>query len=686
MIEGGIAVKKASKSGSKRAGSGRAVATGRGSSFRGGASKVPATPTRRRLRVYAFDPSLSTRLDMWRANQVTLNLPWEPLGVWNGREAVKGPVGDYLEVVDVDPASGLSYEPVDLDEARLLASDGVEASEIDPKFHQQMVYAVGMNTIVHFERALGRSAMWNPRWVFRGGKWSQEYVHRLRMYPHAMREANAYYSPDKKAILFGYFKAVDDGSGLIMPGSTVFTCLSHDIIAHEVTHALLDGLHPYFTDASNADVLAFHEAFADIVAIFSRFSMPEVVRTELARAQGRFDAENMLGKLAQQFGAALGKRKGLREYIGKEADPSLIKRTMEPHDRGAILVAAVFDAFMGIYRHRTRDLMRIATGGTGVMPDGDLHPDLVERLSREAFTSARHVLTICVRALDYCPPVDITFGEYLRSLITADTDMVPDDDKSYRVAIIEGFRRHGIYPEGVNSMSEEALRWERPQFSEGLQECIAAALEEVERREKKDGRREEVVPHGVFLRGTTPPPHLTQRGRAHVKMDRACTIIRDYLLKHLKDEPDIQWQLGVCAGKRTPGSVHALDSRGRPSFQVNRLRQARRVGPAGIEVADYVLEITQKRDGFIDPERQKEVDKPSRSAGGRSGGADFVMRGGCTLNIDMKSHQVRYCMAKNILSDRRLERQREFLGCGVPGMGIYSGKADRETFAMLHRH
>jgi hypothetical protein len=70
-----------------------------------------------------------------------------------------------------------------------------------------MVYAVAMNTIDHFERALGRTALWANRLVRnkQGHIIDQRYVPRLRIYPHALREANAYYSPAKIALLFGYF-------------------------------------------------------------------------------------------------------------------------------------------------------------------------------------------------------------------------------------------------------------------------------------------------------------------------------------------------------------------------------------------------------------------------------------------------------------------------------------------------
>ena len=69
-----------------------------------------------------------------------------------------GPIGEYIEVVDVDPASQCCYAPVDLNHPAALSQDGLPPSESNPRFHQQMVYAVAMKTIESFERALGRVA------------------------------------------------------------------------------------------------------------------------------------------------------------------------------------------------------------------------------------------------------------------------------------------------------------------------------------------------------------------------------------------------------------------------------------------------------------------------------------------------------------------------------------------------
>jgi hypothetical protein len=97
--------------------------------------------------------------------------------------------------------------------------------------------------------------------------------------PHALRQANAFYSPENVALLFGTFEADADDPGTDLPGGRIYSCLSHDIIAHETTHAILDGMQRNYNQPTNPDVLAFHEAFADLVALLQHFALTDVLST-----------------------------------------------------------------------------------------------------------------------------------------------------------------------------------------------------------------------------------------------------------------------------------------------------------------------------------------------------------------------------------------------------------------------
>jgi len=614
--------------------------------------KSTSPPTCRRLRVYAFDPSLATQLETAVVNQATLKIPWE--------EVERGPVGQYLEVVDYDPASQCYYAPVDLNDRHLLAQDGLAPSEGHPGYHQQMAYAVAMRTIRNFELALGRLALWSPRRVEGpAGKEHDQFIQRLRIYPHAMREANAYYSPEKKALLFGYFPASTRSPGNNLPGGMVFTCLSHDIVAHETTHALLDGMHRRFTESSNPDVLAFHEAFADIVALLQHFSMAEVLRHQIARTRGDLTGESLLGQLAQQFGQATGHYGALRSAIGEvnpetgqwellRPDPAAYETTLEPHDRGAILVATIFDAFLAIYRARIADLLRIATGGTGLLRPGAIHPDLVNRLAEEAARAAQQVLTISIRALDHCPPVDITFGEYLRALITADSDTAPEDERGYRIAFIEAFRRRGIYPRDVRTLSVGSLRWQGP-ANEQEQNLFCGFVERLSAEDEKWrlSRSRRDVYHRME----------TMRARLH-----------GYLKEKLAEE-------GVL--------YEGFDKD--KKFEVHSLRPTERTGPGGEAVAQWVIEVTQRRREYSDGQPPPPGESPDESR------EWFWFRGGCTWIVDADTGSVRYAIGKNINSAARLERQRKFL-TEVSGQSLratYFGAGGKggqaEPFALLHR-
>jgi len=595
-----------------------------------------APPAHRRLRIFAIDPGASGRLDTVFINQVVAKVQWERSPT-NSNLLQPGPVGSYLEIVDIDPASGLAYLPVDLNDRFILAEDGLAPSEGDPRFHQQMVYAVAMMTIRNFELALGRAALWatklNPTKQNGRTVYNEVYVPRLRIYPHALRQDNAFYSPDKVALLFGYFPAKTSASGAA-PGQNVFTCLSHDIVAHETTHALLDGLHRRFKEGTNPDVFAFHEAFADIVAIFQHFTFPELLLRHVVRStRGNLASGELLADLARQFGEATGHSRALRSAIGQKADPAQYSETREPHDRGAILVAAVFEAFLAIYKRRTADLFRLATEGTGVLRPGAIHPDLVERLAGEAAKTAQRILTICIRALDYMPPVDINFGDYLRALITADHDLVPDDRLGYRIAFIEAFQARGIDADGVRSLAVDNLRWKEPVSQPPGFEKIVAEMD---------------------LSWDLESDRLDAFRKARENAAK--------LHAWIKQNVDAE-------GARQLG----LDLSAAPKFEVHSVRPARRVASNGGFLNELVIVVTQRRKVRLDP------NDPA---------TEFYFRGGATWLVDARkgNERIRYAIMKGVGSARRLEQQRRYTSerLGQSLSALYFGDEVKEPFALLH--
>lgn len=601
-----------------------------------------------------MDPSLSTALDTVGVSEVTFRLPWE--------ELKPGPVGEYLEVIDVDPASQCVYEQVDLDHPMLLAQDGLAPSEGTPQFHQQMVYATASLTIRNFERALGRRALWRPGPSPDPSNPADDshYVPRLRVYPHALREPNAYYSPAKVALLLGYFNAGSDVPGEQMPGTRVFTCLSHDIVAHETTHALLDGMNRDFLTPSNADVHAFHEAFADIVALFQHFTFPEILRHQISSTRGDIRSQqNVLGSMATQFGRTTGRRGALRDAIGSIVEgqwtPHIAKaseylQATEPHERGSYLVAAVFDAFLSIYERRVADLLRIATNGTGVLEPGAIHPDLVNRFAEEAAKSAQHVLTMCIRALDYCPPTDITFGEYLRAIITADFDLVRNDDLNYRIAFIEAFRRRGIYPRDVPTLSVESLRWRGPEH-ESLppSEELSSQL---------DLLREMAT---SFIYAETRKDVFTRQREMRRELHKA-------LAQHFRTSPN------AVADARFLGVDHAKP------FEVRMARIAFQSSPDGDVNPILLLGLRQvDKNVAIDPS-------------GILSQEQMNFERGSTLVANLRTLKIRYCIRKGMGSGTRLDRQREFAlqsygtlrATYLGARPMLSGEGN-EPFAALHR-
>lgn len=336
-----------------------------------------------------------------------------------------GPRGARFYVVDFDSASG------HLQPAAKIAPDGSDdfagarSSELlrDPRFRAQNVYAIAASTLATAEAALGRRLGWK----FDG--------HQLYLVPHAFPEANAFYSPEDGAIFFGYVPGAE---------AEVQTALSHDIVAHETMHAILDGLRPRFNEPGLPDQLAFHEGIADCVALLSVFSLEAVVGHLLGEPgeDGKLPAAQLsaaaLGRtslfaLAEELGVEGGRGSALRRSIELEVSPAWrAKREFEePHRRGEVLVAAVMHTLLEMWSKRL-----VAIGGGGRADR--------ERVVEEGSAAAVHLLGMLLRGIDYMPPVELEFEDVLDAVLSADEVVAPDDKRRYRETLEERFGAFGI--------------------------------------------------------------------------------------------------------------------------------------------------------------------------------------------------------------------------------------------------
>ncbi|UOE49011.1 hypothetical protein MTO98_31935 [Mucilaginibacter sp. SMC90] len=646
-------------------------------------------PFYRKLRGYAFDPSFSSTLAKRQVNEVIYKIKWEP--------TEPGPQGEYVEVIDYDPTKQCYYAALSLEEPFVLADYGMALSEGDPRFHQQQVYAVVMSVISQFEKALGRKIIWSKIGKLTGkGSSRTEYDHRfiqrLRIYPHAMRQQNAFYSPEKNALLFGYFQASNNWDGNNVPGGAIFTCLSPDIVAHETTHAILHSIHPYLTHDTNLDMLAFHEGFADIIALLQRFTFRSIVEDQIRSSRGdMLSPESMLGDLAIQFGQAVSSnRRALRSFlVGMEPDPAKFHTVTEPHTRGGLLVAAVFDAFARLYKYRVADLLRLASNGTGILASGEIDPDLVKRLSNEACDIAGKLMQICIRALDYCPPADLTFGDYLRALITADVEYNPDDEEGLRFALMESFRRWGIIPQEVNTFSVEALKWKSPGDYFVDDNDLKALIDKIKYTFDPTYEKSPNPQLNKVLSSIERILRENDRHAIFTESQNLSAIVHQFF-DH-KKEPGVPVNENLLGMNFKPITYNYIDTgadgveterqlkaTGRNKFQVYKCRPQILPSPeSGNSVKTMVIMFLQK----------VFVDLKGSPYQGFFPNDQYAFRGGASLIIDMANYEIKYVIKKSVGSADRLIRQLDY---AIANMRDADNNAllmqDDEPFAALHIH
>ena len=169
--------------------------------------------------------------------------------------------------------------------------------------------------------------------------------------------------------------------------------------------------------------------------------------------------------LAKQLGQELQVAQGEALRRSTELTPSpawlASDEFREPHRRGEILVAAVFNAFIETWSRRLT---------MALVPGQNEHQ--VWRVAEEGADIASTLLTMWIRALDYMPPVHVEFGDTLSAALTADLEVRPDDQRlNLRANLLESFRAYGIEPTssrkdlpGIWEPAPESLRYNRVRF------------------------------------------------------------------------------------------------------------------------------------------------------------------------------------------------------------------------------
>lgn len=334
-----------------------------------------------------------------------IELDWEP-NLDNGPTSARVAVVDYnadtnelTEPARWDPESWCFTEP----DGKPVGQETIES----PRFHQVSVWAVVMRILDFFEdpSALGR----NVPWAFEGN--------RLIIVPCAGYGENAFYDRRSKSLQFYYCGD---------PENRVYTCLSHDIVAHETGHAILDGIRPYYNECSSFQTAAFHEFIADLTAILTAFRNNDLRRLLAEVTEGDLKQAKSLAHLAEQFSTHLENRDYLRSALNPDNMEAALK-SRSPHDCSKALTGAMFDIMTRMaanYMQKRKKTPRQALWYT------------IDRFTR-----------VALQPLDYCPPVDIQFEDYAQAVIRRDQLTNPRDPYGYREIMREVFEERQIpYP------------------------------------------------------------------------------------------------------------------------------------------------------------------------------------------------------------------------------------------------
>jgi hypothetical protein len=366
-----------------------------------------------RVKVLPKDPLVARTQGLWPVDAV---LECPTIG--------DGPTSARVAIIDYNADLDTRFAPAKLlkDRSAFRGLAGLKHDKIldNFNFHQVNVWAIveQILTLLEDDEALGRPVPWASG------------LGRLLVLPHAGYQANAFYDRATGAVHLFYFEGPD--------GGPVYTCLSHDIVAHELGHAVLDGLKPGYNEVSSPETAGFHEYFGDAIAMLASLTNRNIAKLVTKGAPAQLTAKNVVSAIASEFGATIhgvSEQDYLRGAWNKRKMSDL-RGTYEEHDWSEVLTGVYYDMLQYLYMRNLRGLLR----------ESGRKRKNQQQAIRALFRAANQTANVMLRAIDYCPPVDLRYDEYARALLRADEVAYPGDTYGIRVKLKRIFRQRGLQP------------------------------------------------------------------------------------------------------------------------------------------------------------------------------------------------------------------------------------------------
>lgn len=266
-----------------------------------------------------------------------------------------------------------------------------------PQFDQVNAYAIVANTLSMYDHYFGRPA----KWSFSGP---------LTVVPHKGTGKTAYFNGREGSINFFEWQSPS-------LGKRVTTSQSADVIAHEIGHAVWDGLRPRAGYSNEAG--AFHEAFGDCSALLHAMQQESNLTKALQQNGGDFRKPSLISRMAEEFGTAFNRedndpknderpyyRTALNEF--KYIDPKKLPDDDYPPTVGEDVLTREFHSFSRVWSGAFYRMLTALYDGAKADGKSDL----------EALKSARDTLgNNWGKSLQELPPSGIKFSVVAEAML-----------------------------------------------------------------------------------------------------------------------------------------------------------------------------------------------------------------------------------------------------------------------------